>query len=67
MLDTAVTLDVAVTAVMVREEQALVRDNFSSTATSEEDDSIFQGCLVDTVDVLGGQFETFGLHVSDPL
>ena len=42
VVHTAVTLDIAVTTVMVRQEKALVRDQFTGTSTAEQDDSILE-------------------------
>ena len=56
-------LDIAVSAVMVGEEQTFVRDDFSGAAASEQDDGVLEGSLVDAVDVFSGEFEPFGLHV----
>ena len=67
VLDARMPLDVAVAAVVVGEQQALVRDELSGTTGSEKNDGILQGSLVDTVNVLGGKLETFGLHIGDTL
>jgi hypothetical protein len=56
-------LDVTVATVMVRKEQALIRDYLARTAASEKDDGILEGSLVDTINVLCGKFETLRLHI----
>ena len=56
-------LDVAVAAVMVGQQQAPVGDQFSRAAASEEHHGVFQGCLVDAVDVFSGEPASFAAHV----
>jgi hypothetical protein len=52
---------------MVGQEQSVRRYEFTGTAAPEQDDGVFEGSLVDAVDVLRGEAEAFGLHVADPL
>ena len=67
MFNAAVLLDLAVSAVVVGEEQPLVGDQFSGAAGTEQDDGILEGGLVDAVDIFGGELEALGLHVGDAL
>ena len=67
MFNTAVPLDIAVSAMMICEQQAFVRDHFTGTSTAEKNHRILQGGLIDAVDVFCREFETLCLHVSNPL
>ncbi len=67
MLDAAVALDLAVAAVVVRDEEAFAGDQLAGAAGAEQDDGVLQGGLVHAVDVLRRQAETLGLHVGYPL
>ena len=67
MLDTAVLLDLAISAVVVGQQQAFRRDKLACAAASEKHDGIFQRSLIDTVDVFCAELEALFLHVSDAL
>ena len=67
MFNTAVLLDLSISAVMIGKQQSISRNQLSGTATAEKDYSILQGCLVDAVDVFCTESESLCLHVSDPL
>ena len=56
-------LDAAVTAVVVGYQQALLGDHLSRAAAAEVHDGVFQGGLVDGIDLFRGQFATGGLEV----
>ena len=60
----AVRLDLPVTAVVVRQEQALVGDHTRRTTATELDDGVFERTPVDRIDVLRRQLEAHGLHVA---
>ena len=65
MLNGAVVLDLSVTAMMVGEQEALGRDDLCCAAASEDDDGIFQACLVNAVNVFRGQLESHLGHRTD--
>ena len=67
VLHAAVALDVAVAAVVVRQEQAFVGHEFAGAAAAEQDDGVLERSLVHAVNVFGGEPEAFGLHVADTL
>ena len=58
-------LDRTVTAVMVREEQSLGRDDLPGAAASEDDDGILERGFVDAVNLLGREFAAPLLHLFD--
>ncbi len=62
VLDGAVLHDVAVAAVVVGEQQALVADELACAASAEEDDGVFERGVVDVVDVAGRDAHTGALH-----
>ena len=59
MLNTTVSLDEGIAAVVVGEEQTFVRNDLPGATAAEKDDGILKGSLVDTVDVLSRKLETF--------
>ncbi len=72
VFQTAVCLNHAECAVVVGDHESLTANQFSgakvgkgSTLSSQPDHGIFQGCLVDGVDVLCRQPEALALHVFD--
>ena len=67
MLDAAVPLDVAVAAMVVRQEESFIRYYLSGASSAEQDHGILQGCLVDAVDVFGSELEAVFLHVRNAL
>ena len=67
MLHAAVLLDLAVAAVVVREEQAVARDDLARAARAEQHDGVLERRLVHAVHILGRQAEAVGLHIVDAL
>ncbi|OPZ53159.1 MAG: hypothetical protein BWY89_01789 [Bacteroidetes bacterium ADurb.BinA012] len=65
MLNGAVVLYLTITTVVVGEQQAVRRDDLSGTAASEDDDGVFDACLVDAVNVFRCQFESHPGHSAD--
>ena len=65
VFDGAVLLNLAVAAMVVGNQQPLVRNQFSGTAAAETDDGILEAGLIDGIEVLGRQAEPFGTHVVD--
>ena len=60
-------LDVAVAAVVVRDDEAVGGDDLAGAAAAEVDDGILQGAFVDAVNLFGGQLaagllEGFSVH-----
>ena len=66
MFHAGMALDLAVTAVVVGDEQSLGRNQFTRAAPSEEDHGVLERGLVDAVYVLGTQTEALGLHIGNP-
>ena len=62
VLNGTVLLDVAVAAVVVGKQQALVADDFACAASAKEHDGVFQATVVDAVDVFSGDFHAHFLH-----
>ena len=56
-------LDTAISAVVVGYQQALVGDDLTGAASAELDDRVFQGRLVDGIDLLRRQLAAGGLQV----
>ena len=67
VLHAAVALDIAVAAVVVRQQEAFVGDELSGAAAAEQDDGILQRGLIDAIDIFGGEAKSLRLHVADPL
>ena len=65
VFDRREALDRAVTAVVVRKEQAFGGDDLARAATAEDHDGILQRGVVDAVDLLGGELAAALLHLLD--
>ena len=58
------TLNEAIAAVVVSNQQAVGRDQFAGTATAEQNNAVLHAMVVDTIDIVGGQAEAHLLHFS---
>ena len=67
MFHAAVLLYLSVSAVMVGQKQAFGRNKLAGTAASEQYYGVFEGGLVDAVNVFCIEPEAFVLHVLDAL
>ena len=64
MFDTRMALYLGISAMMIGEQKTVRGDDFARATSAEEHDCILQGGLIDTVDVLGAELESLGLHVT---
>ena len=67
VLHAAVPLDIAVAAVMVRQQKPFIGHQLTRAPAPEQDDGILERRLIHAVHILGRQPESLGLHISDPL
>ena len=61
----AMRLDLSETAMVVGDEKAFARNEFTGTATAETYHRILQGRLVHTIDIFGRKLETLALNILD--
>ena len=64
MFDTRMALYLGISAMMIGEQKTVRGDDFARATSAEKHDCILQGSLIDTVDVLGAELESLGLHVT---
>ncbi len=50
---------------MIGDDQPLIRNQLSGATSVKDHDGIFHTCLIDAVDVFGGQFKAHFLHLFD--
>ena len=65
MLHRALLLDLAVSTVVVGQDESFGRNEFARTETAKTYDSIFQGAVVYAVNVLGTELAAHRLHFCD--
>src|SRR5579862_4872961 len=52
-----------ISAVMIGEDQSFVTDNFTGAASPKNDNCIFDGSLIDAVQLFFGKFQSFFNHI----
>ena len=62
MLHAAELLDIAVSAVVVGHQKAVLGNDFSCTSSSELHDCIFEGCVVYVINLLRSELAAQFLH-----
>ncbi len=66
MFHRAVLLNLPVAAMVIGNQEPLVRDQFARTPAAEPHDSVFQASPVHGVEVLCREPQPFGPHIPDP-
>ena len=67
VLDATVALDRAITAVVVGEQQTLLRDQLARAAAIEQHHGVLHRGAVDAVNIVGSQSETLRTHILDAI
>jgi hypothetical protein len=65
VLHRALLLNLAVSTVVVGQDQSFGRNEFARTETAKTYNGIFQGAVVDTVNIFSAKFAAHGLHLGD--
>ena len=55
--------DCIVSAVVIGKDQSFRTHDLTGTATTKDDDRIFQRCFVDIIELVFGEFEAFFHHI----
>jgi len=67
IVDSAVSLYVVVSAMMIGQNQTVRRNDLSGAASAENNDGIFQRNRIGVVNILGADFEPETFHLFDIL
>jgi hypothetical protein len=65
MFEGAQPLDGSKATMVVGQDESFLRDDLCGTSAAENDDGIFDGGMVDTIDIFGGELQSHCLHLPD--